>query len=466
MIGQFIQGAQKKYINRSYEHRGRVKTILYTNLFLLPSFLVILIGMNLLASRSLFDTLNLVIFSFITIILIGIALIYAGYYNAAVNIFVFAVAIGLIINSYGTALKGSPERFVASFLPWIVTIIYATLFCTIRVVSAVVIIQIAGYIAMIYSITLINPATRGIVFFDALITIFLSSLISFLGIRITLTARNLRKNETELETLPNIDINIKCGNSLIESKSVAGDKAFSWKEQFPEVFEKGGFDVIIGNPPYQLSDGGYRVSASPIYQNFVQQAKKLNPRYLSMIIPSRWFSGGKGLDEFRDDMLNDNRIRAIHDYPEATDCFPGVQIKGGICYFLWDRDNKGKCMVVTHRGSMIGVPVERALLEDGNDVFIRYNEAIGVIQKVQQFHEASFERLVSARKPFGFDTLYRGKSNGTILLYQNGGTAYVTNSEIGRNLEWVEKDKVFIPEAGSGSDSFPHSILGKATILQ
>lgn len=221
------------------------------------------------------------------------------------------------------------------------------------------------------------------------------------------------------------------------------------------------FDVIIGNPPYQLSDGGYRVSASPIYQNFVQQAKKLNPRYLSMIIPSRWFSGGKGLDEFRDDMLNDNRIRAIHDYPEATDCFPGVQIKGGICYFLWDRDNKGKCMVVTHRGSMIGVPVERALLEDGNDVFIRYNEAIGVIQKVQQFHEASFERLVSARKPFGFDTLYRGKSNGTILLYQNGGTAYVTNSEIGRNLEWVEKDKVFIPEAGSGSDSFPHSILGK-----
>ncbi|HOP62516.1 MAG TPA: methyl-accepting chemotaxis protein [Spirochaetota bacterium] len=215
MIGEFIQGAQKKYINRSYEHRGRVKTILYTNLFLLPSFMVILIGMNLLAARSLFDTLNLVIFSFITIILICIALIYAGYYNAAVNIFVFAISIGLIINSYGTALKGSPERFVASFLPWIVTIVYATLFCTIRVVFAVVIIQIAGYIAMIYSITLINPAMRGIVFFDALITISLSSLISFLGIRITLTARNLRKNETELEREKQIEINRNLLESLV-----------------------------------------------------------------------------------------------------------------------------------------------------------------------------------------------------------------------------------------------------------
>jgi len=120
---------------------------------------------------------------------------------------------------------------------------------------------------------------------------------------------------------------------------------------------------IIANPPYQLSDGGYRVSASPIYQLFVEQAKKLNPRYLTMIIPARWYAGGKGLDSFREAMLHDESLRVIHDYPEAADCFSGVQIKGGICYFLWDRDNKGQCAITTHRGNDVGATVVRPLLE-------------------------------------------------------------------------------------------------------
>lgn len=232
----------------------------------------------------------------------------------------------------------------------------------------------------------------------------------------------------------------------------------------PEDIFRMKFDVIISNPPYQLSDGGYRVSASPIYHLFVDMAKRLNPRYLTMIIPARWFSGGKGLDAFRDQMLNDRSIREIHDYPEASDCFSGVQIKGGICYFLWDRDNKGDCTVVTHRGMNIGQAVTRPLLEAGCDVFIRYNEAIEILRKVQAKKESSFESLVSARKPFGFDTLFHGhreKKPHDLTIYDNEGIGYVSPENVPKNKAWIDSWKVFIPEAGSGSDSFPHPILGK-----
>jgi site-specific DNA-methyltransferase (adenine-specific) len=178
-----------------------------------------------------------------------------------------------------------------------------------------------------------------------------------------------------------------------------------------KIFRNMKFDVIIGNPPYQLSDGsGKGAGAVPIYQKFVQQAKKLSPRYLCMITPSRWFTGGRGLDDFRDEMLNDNRIRVIYDYLNASDCFPGVEIKGGVSYFLWDRDNKGLCEVHTVEEGTVKSTMSRPLLEKNADVFIRYNEAISIFKKVVNDDSfESFNTIISSAKPFGLRTYFQGK---------------------------------------------------------
>ncbi len=232
----------------------------------------------------------------------------------------------------------------------------------------------------------------------------------------------------------------------------------------PKEVLKMKFDVIVGNPPYQLSDGGYGISATPIYHKFVEQAKKLNPRFLSMIIPARWFSGGKGMDGFRAVMLNDNRLTQIHDYPDASDCFPGVQIKGGICYFLWDRDNPSECKVTTYDKGDVTSSTTRPLLEEGCDVFIRYNQAISILNKVKIHGEKSIRPNVSSRKPFGLTTTFKGskrKNTGDVKLFQNGGVGYTSRDTILTNRKLIDAHKVLIPRAGSGSDSFPHSILGR-----
>jgi site-specific DNA-methyltransferase (adenine-specific) len=229
------------------------------------------------------------------------------------------------------------------------------------------------------------------------------------------------------------------------------------------------FDVIVGNPPYQLSDGGFGTSATPIYHKFVEQAKKLNPKYLTMIIPARWYSGGKGMDEFRDEMLRDDRVRQIVDYPEASDCFPGVQIKGGVCYFLWNRESKGHCTVSTSWKGEIVSEMTRPLLEEGCETFIRYNDAISILKKVQKFNEKSLKEMISSRKPFGLETTFKGALNpfkNAVSLYQNGGVGYVNISDIKANLEMVKFHKTLIPPLGSGSDSFPHPILGKPFVVE
>ena len=162
------------------------------------------------------------------------------------------------------------------------------------------------------------------------------------------------------------------------------------KTRISEIFgDNMQFDVIIGNPPYQLDDGGFGTSAAPIYQKFVAQAKALEPRYLSMIIPSRWFTGGKGLDDFRESMLGDNRLSVLHDYLTASDVFPGVGLKGGVCYFLWEREKFGDCQISTHFKDWPTSQATRPLLEQGAEVFLRFNEGVSILKKVIAQHSTA-----------------------------------------------------------------------------
>ena len=229
------------------------------------------------------------------------------------------------------------------------------------------------------------------------------------------------------------------------------------------------FDVIIGNPPYQMADGGNSASAMPIYQKFVEQAKNMNPRFLVMIIPARWYAGGKGLDEFREAMISDKRIRVLHDFLNAADCFgSGVEIKSGVCYFLWSRDEKGLCEITTHLPDGALSVAKRLMQYKSSDVFIRRNEAISILEKVR-ITGANFSSLVSSRKPFGLSTTDKGhatKRGDDIIIYQHGGIAYFSRSKIQRNVQWVNQYKVYITKAYGASDEWPHQILNKPILGQ
>lgn len=219
------------------------------------------------------------------------------------------------------------------------------------------------------------------------------------------------------------------------------------------------FDVIIGNPPYQLGQSGGEAIGSfamPIYHKFIEAAKGVEPLYLTMVTPSRWFAGGRGLDDFRQEMLADRRLRCLVDYPDSRDVFPGVDIAGGISYFLWDSSWKEKCKVTTISGEVAGPTLSRYL--DEYDILVRYNEAGSILERVLGTSSGgSFDSLasqVAPIQPFSIRTSFRGAPcrdgmASPVLIYQKGGTAYIERDEVPRNADWVDQWKVFLSRTSS-----------------
>ena len=223
------------------------------------------------------------------------------------------------------------------------------------------------------------------------------------------------------------------------------------------------FDVIIGNPPYQLADGGQGASAVPIYNKFVDQAKALEPRLLSMIIPARWMFGGRGLDAFRRSMLEDAHIRKLVDFPDSRQAFEGVDVAGGVCYFIWDRDNQGDCEVVNHELSGEVSVSTRPLLEPGAEIFIRNSASLSILRKIVATEtglagislpaEMRFEKQVSGQKPFGMRTFFRGttekQNDDDVIVLQAGGKAWAPREAIVEGVSLIDKWKAFTSKSSS-----------------
>lgn len=242
---------------------------------------------------------------------------------------------------------------------------------------------------------------------------------------------------------------IWCGASKSEydRSSELETHAYEWiHTQNPEELFKMKFDVIIGNPPYQLSDGGAGASAKPIYNLFVEQAKKLNPRYLTMIIPARWYAGGKGLDSFRKSMLDDGQISHLVDYVNAKDCFSGISIGGGVCFFLRTKDYVGKCRYTNIHDGNVSTAMRKL---NEYEVFIRYNEAISIIEKVRKHKEMCFSNHVGARNPYGLSSSIRGTESGEITLYSSEGISYISRQQLTQESENINKYKVMISKVTS-----------------
>ena len=194
--------------------------------------------------------------------------------------------------------------------------------------------------------------------------------------------------------------------------------------------------------------------------------KKIDPKYTSLIIPARWYGGGKGLDQFRDDMLSDKHIVKLHDYVNSNDCFPSVEIKGGLCYFLRDSTQESLCQIFTHNNGTTQQK-ERYLKTEGCDVFMRFGESISIFEKVTEHLSTSLEPYVSTQKPFGLRTFVRGSKKpftNSVKMYENGGVGYISRDDVEKNDTLIDQHKIFISRAYGAGEGFPHQIIGRPIV--
>lgn len=241
--------------------------------------------------------------------------------------------------------------------------------------------------------------------------------------------------------------------NIIQNKS----KLFSDKITSTNYWKRGGkfmkFDAIVGNPPYQQETGGAGRQAKPVYNLFVEQAKNLNPNYLSMITPSRWFSGGMGLNDFRDNMISDHKLIKLVDFTNAKDCFPQISISGGVCYFLWNNNWDGDCEVTNINSGEINTLTRPT---DEFSVFVRYNLAIPILHKILNSSKHKFisiDKIISPLMPYGLPTNYRGRKNksatDSITLYTSKGISYINRNEITKENDSIDRYKIMMSKMSS-----------------
>ncbi|MCQ2966818.1 MAG: Eco57I restriction-modification methylase domain-containing protein [Alphaproteobacteria bacterium] len=271
---------------------------------------------------------------------------------------------------------------------------------------------------------------------------------------------------------PVVDLS-KVSPVLCQIRNWRSGRSFYFKDLKGEKTMK--FDVVIGNPPYQVSDGGHGSSSKPVYDDFFDASVSLNPEYISMIMPSRWMTGGKGLDNFRNRMINDRRLKLLHDYMNSADCFKSVSIEGGVCFFIWDKNNTQKCRIFTHTSEGEVVFSERYLSDGDMDVVIREVKSLSIIEKVKKHEFNPFSDCVLPRNPFGIeniDSYITNKEEKIKILGRFGNERekkFVSNKyTINKNENIVEKWKVFISKAdgaaGQLGNPIPARILGKAEL--